>query len=95
MKDGNTVVAVADNTHLTIASARGAYAGTYRIANTINNVSIENVTIKNSTTNALEGTDVENVHLGGVVFSYQCSRIKDRKLFFYGLGRMSVCSKYR
>lgn len=65
------IVNVTDTTHLTIATgyADGAtFAGTYRIANPVNNVAIKGVTIKNSTTTALEGTDIRDVTLNDVVF---------------------------
>ncbi len=64
----HVIVAVADSTHLTIATAAASYSGSYRIANPINNVVIKGVTIKNSATTALEGTDVRNISLEDVVF---------------------------
>ncbi|HEX9503629.1 MAG TPA: hypothetical protein VF974_04895 [Patescibacteria group bacterium] len=65
------IVNVVDATHLTLATgyADGAtFAGTYRIATPIKNVTLTGMTIKNSTLTALVGTDVRDLNLNNVVF---------------------------
>lgn len=65
------IVGFTDTTHITIATAYAdgaSFSGTYRISNVINNVAIEGLTIKNSTTTALEGTDILNVEMKDVLF---------------------------
>jgi hypothetical protein len=62
---------VSDTTHLTLATgyADGAtYSGNYRISTPISEVTFSHLTLKNSTTTAIVGTDIRDVSLLNLVF---------------------------